>query len=57
VKLNRNPHKATPIHGKEAWWYENKQSIDVYVDSEGVTLACRIPRRYIESWLKRTEPT
>jgi len=55
VKLKREPHKAKPIHGKDAWWYENAQSIDVYVDGEGVTLACRIPRTYLQGWIERTE--
>ena len=55
MKLKREPHKAKPIHGKDAWWYENAQSIDVYVDGEGVTLACRIPRTYLQGWIERTE--
>lgn len=56
MKLNGNPHKAKPIHCKNAWWYENEQSIDVYVERDGVTLACKIPRRYLMHWIKRTEP-
>lgn len=37
-------------------WYENRRSIDVYVQPMGSTQIahCRIRRSLLEDWLKRT---
>lgn len=61
MKLSRQPHKAK-AHGskdtkREAWWYENAKSIDVYVYDptvQGGSRSCRIRRAELEDWLKRT---
>lgn len=39
----------------EAWFYENKGSVDVYVRHRGVTISCRIRRALLADWIKRTE--
>ena len=57
--LRPEPHKAKSILGaiqcKEACWYENGRSIDVYIESKnGPVYSCRIERRHLLSWIKRT---
>jgi hypothetical protein len=62
MNIKRGPHKAKPgAPGTAAgWWYENKASIDVYVelrDNDGNHLGTGvvwISRRSIMGWLKRT---
>ena len=52
------PHTARCHDGSatEAWWYENAKSIDVYTyHPEKGGMACRIHRKAIEDWLRRTE--
>jgi len=57
MTMNSTPHKARPMLGDDAWWYEADKSIEVYIVREGgPTLACRIERRHLLGWLKRTEP-
>lgn len=57
MKVSNKPHSATPMHNtcEEAWWYENKGSIQVYVHRGNKTFACRINRRVLKDWLERTE--
>jgi hypothetical protein len=52
------PHNARArFHAKDAWWYENKDSIDVYITSSsgGDALTCRIDRKKLTKWLEKTE--
>jgi hypothetical protein len=55
--LVNSAHKGHAHGAVESWWYENPRSIDVYIRSlpDGHTLACRIPRGQIESWLARAK--
>ena len=40
---------------KDAWWYENAKSIDVFIQKkEGGVVSCRIKRSKLDDWLKRT---
>ena len=54
--ISRNPRKAKPeIQSQQAWWYENKGSIEVCVYSEdNGTMSCKIPRRDLLDWINRT---
>lgn len=56
-ELRRKPHMAQPKHNaRDAWWYENATSIDVLIQHENGGVAhCRIQKRHILQWLKRTE--
>ena len=56
TKRQREPHTAKPMHGStEAWWYEDDKGISVYVVGlDGRTASCRITRRVLADWIKRT---
>jgi hypothetical protein len=51
------PHKASPIgkSTREAWWYEDKRSIAVYLYDGEKVLSCKINAKAIEKWLERTK--
>ena len=52
MKPSRKPRPAESMstaHDAEAWWYENKGSIDVYIRTNGEIQSCRISKRAIKS--------
>lgn len=58
MKLKRTAQKATPrLDTAEAWWYEGRNSIQVYVQDGDRILSCRIRRAALSDWIKRTEKT
>lgn len=56
-KLKREAQKTYGSGPMEGWFYENAKSIDVYVRDRvrKVTLTCRIPRKLLVDWIRRTE--
>ena len=58
MNIKRSARKVVKRSGREAWFYENAKSIDVYIrDPErGQTFMTRIPRAMLADWIKRTEP-
>lgn len=55
--LSDLPNKAVVITGEKAWWYEDKKSIAIHIRSEaGQVFSCRIPRKFLVDWIKRSEP-
>ena len=53
-----SPHKAkTNNPAVEAWWYEDKDSIDVYVydNVRKLTLRCEISRASLLSYINRSK--
>lgn len=55
--IKREPQTAKIRQGKEAWWYENKNSIDVVIQGkDSAIVMCRIPRRKLADWIKRSGP-
>lgn len=53
----RKPHQAKPTNAaKDAWWYEDKTGISIYIYDGIVTRTCRITRRPLAAWIERTEP-
>ena len=58
IYQNSRPAKLlSPIRdATEAWWYENTNSIDVFIYTPGKdAVSCRINRQQLKSWLARTE--
>lgn len=56
AKVKLSPQKAKPQKpASDAWWYENRNSIDVLIDDRGVVASCRINRKALADWLRRTE--
>jgi len=57
--ISRGAHKATATGCHEAWWYENKGSIEIYMHDgnkhPGKIMHCRIQKAAIKRWLKRVE--
>lgn len=49
-----NPIKLNAPSPGEAWMYRNKGSLEVFISCGGSTLYCRIPKRKILDWLKKT---
>lgn len=49
--------RLRPLHDtKDAWYYENDKSVDVYAYTPGhPTQSCRISRKQLELWLKNME--
>jgi hypothetical protein len=61
MRIKLMPNKAKPLHNcQEAWWYENKGSIEIYshlADAPHKIIACKIPRAKLLDYIKRTEKT
>lgn len=57
MKTDLRPKKAKALPGaKDAWYYENKGSIDVFIQRDaGGVVAARINRCQLLQWIKRTE--
>lgn len=47
--------KDLKLKGIKAWWYEDAKHIDVLISTETGTYSCRISRRRLADWIKRTE--
>ncbi len=61
MKLAPNPHKAKASAGsshiEDAWWYDNRNSIDVLVQiTEGFTVGVRINRSALLAYIERSKP-
>jgi hypothetical protein len=59
VKLKLSASKKVVRTGcLDAWWYENKRSIDVYVEAYGTRQIthCRIPRAALVDYIRRSRP-
>lgn len=55
VRIRNMAGKAQTIHmATEAWFYENPNSIDVYIQGTNVVCAARIKRSELVDWIKRT---
>lgn len=58
-KIKLASHRATVTKAANkttAWWYENKRSIEIYMeDDEYNVIACRINRKALKDWIERTE--
>lgn len=53
--LDNKPHQAISLRADDAWWYERKESIEVYFqlpDRKG-TVSCRIHIDDLEDWIRR----
>jgi len=51
------PQAATPgSSADEAWFYENRRSIEIYVKRGNVIVSAKVPRQKLADWIKRTEP-
>lgn len=55
--LSLNPHKARADDGLEAWWYENIDSIDVYIRNpdSGALMTARITCYALKKAIERME--
>lgn len=54
----KGPVYPNPAKPDDAWFYEDMNSIDVYIATKGGYEGCvsvRIPRRLLANWIKRTE--
>lgn len=59
MSLSRQPKKArvTSLRAKDAWWYDNRGSIEVLIQPlEGNAISCRIQRKELVKYLKRSAP-
>ncbi len=54
--MSLKPKKAKIIKGKEAWWYDERGAISVYISGMGTTLSCRIKRSELVKFIKRSQP-
>lgn len=55
MTVKREPQKVSRTNAKDAWWYENKGSIDVIVQTEIGMFSVRIRRKRLADWIKRTD--
>ena len=57
MKLRPGPQKARhDVNAKEAWFYENERTLEVYIETEEkFVVSCHLPRRAIAAWVQRTE--
>ena len=53
MKIKNTPQRAISPDG-EAWYYENKNSIQIYIQSGGKIYIGRIRRAKLADWIKRT---
>lgn len=56
--MNNKPKKAKVVIGHDAWWYDEKGGISVYVQRKNAgqsILACRIKRSDLVKFINRTE--
>lgn len=62
MSVKRTPQRAVPYGnssrsvGEESWWYEGSNSITVHIETKQGVSSCKINRRYLADWIKRTEP-
>ena len=52
--MSLKPKKARVVKGKDAWWYDERGGISVYIEGMGTILACVIKRSALERYLKRS---
>ncbi len=59
MKLSNRAHQVRNKENCDAWWYENKNSIEIYCCSrhENKTVSFRIDRSVLQEWLKRVHKT
>lgn len=53
--LKLEPHQTEQTNGDPAWWYEDVNGIDVYVETNNMVCQVFIPWRDIRAALKRKD--
>ena len=53
MSISLQPKKSDVENGEEAWWYDGKGSISIYIQGIDKILSCRIKRSALERYLKR----
>lgn len=51
------PFDVASTTSADAWWYQNRNSIDVVVETETGVFCVRINRKRLAEWVAATEPT